>query len=889
MATEQEHSDAAQLASLSQSMEKYNQSKRPQTIKARILQRPSFWCAWCCCVTLALLILLIPILYFILLPKLVQYIVNGSQMSLEQLNITQPTEAGMWVNLRGGINHGGLIPASIEFPEPVIISWKGFDLGKMAGMEVIDVSGGKGDVVYKTTQFEILDSNAFSNFTREMLTTESFVWQLRSVVNVKVLGLIPFQGINLNKEMTILGMNNFGKISIKKFDLPSDAPNNQGAMIKLVTLMNNPSPIGMTLGSIVLDLFYNNTHLGQVTAQNATLLGGSESPLELEGVLFRQIEAKKLTDLSVMMSNYLGGKVTNTTAKGVLVKPDGTNPVSWLSNGLTGLTLNVPLQSPDPLQIIQGIQAMDMGIAFPPATPYVPTVSSKTMIAGFKIPFNITVNATTITNSIALGYQDKMLGNINGSVPSLASTNIPGMIAFSLPPSPLVVKEDAHDAFSTFLADLTTRENEKFLVIGKSNAKVETALGLITLTDIPFNSPVTMKGLNFNGQQTTISNTMVVGGTSEHAVISLVITLSNPSTLTVAAGNVTLQVLDSTTNQFLGDLVIQNLTIVPGGAIRVPAQLLFRPIDPLFRDQFFTRFIAGETFPLLITGSPTSTPIPELQKALSLITLGCSVTGLVPMPVLLPSGRASSTINTVLGTHQTSIWFDIQNPLLVPMYCSSINAIVTWRGDQFGTISQAVGFQISGGQNRTTTPELMLQHPQNPGFSAYLTTNFMPAYPGVTIGNGALVPFEVDLQLTVRIGGETGYTTTISYKQSTQVMVKLTVVGLDLGGTVNGVLANGLTQPVEHVVQDVSGNGGERVIANNPLSVGGVSNSIGGSTSGISTSGNSGRGSSIANNGGNGVLSSSGGGGDDGSGGRSVLNAVQPIEKVVGGLAKGIL
>ena len=61
-----------------------------------------------------------------------------------------------------------------------------------------------------------------------------------------------------------------------------DAPNNQGAVVKLVTLMNNPSLIGMILGSIVLDLFFEGTHLGQVTAQSATLVGGgSESPLEL--------------------------------------------------------------------------------------------------------------------------------------------------------------------------------------------------------------------------------------------------------------------------------------------------------------------------------------------------------------------------------------------------------------------------------------------------------------------------------------------------------------------------------------------------------------------------------------------------------------------------------
>ena len=55
-----------------------------------------------------------------------------------------------------------------------------------------------------------------------------------------------------------------GQITMKKFNLPSNASNNQGVVVKLITLINNPSLFGMTLGSIVLDVFYEETHLGQV-------------------------------------------------------------------------------------------------------------------------------------------------------------------------------------------------------------------------------------------------------------------------------------------------------------------------------------------------------------------------------------------------------------------------------------------------------------------------------------------------------------------------------------------------------------------------------------------------------------------------------------------------
>lgn len=170
------------------------EKKRPQTLKACILSRKRFWCTWCCCTFLALLLVLLPITYFILLPKLVQSIVNDSQMAMDQLNITEPTETGMWVSLKGGVRHGGLFPATIDFPEAVIISWilgsredqdgKGKEgeevrvLGRMEGLESVEISGGKGEVVDGRTRFVISDKKAFSDFAKELVSSSLCPWML---------------------------------------------------------------------------------------------------------------------------------------------------------------------------------------------------------------------------------------------------------------------------------------------------------------------------------------------------------------------------------------------------------------------------------------------------------------------------------------------------------------------------------------------------------------------------------------------------------------------------------------------------------------------------------------------------------------------------------------
>ncbi|KAF9290066.1 hypothetical protein BGZ68_008024 [Mortierella alpina] len=741
-----------------------------------LLRRKTFWCCCFCILLIVLLAILLPVLYFVVLPKVVQSIVNGSRMSLSQLNITEPTDKGINVTLLGTVDHAGIFPATIEFPEPILVSFKNKVLGKMQ-LQSVDITGGKA-TVNDATYFEIVDKDAFSEFAKELLTTKCFVWTLTSVVKVKVLGFIPVAGINLTKDLTLLGMNGFQNIKLEKFDLPSDAPDNQGALVKLVTSMNNPSPIGVALGSVVLDLFYEGTHLGQVTARDAVLVGGSPSPLTLEGTLYRQSDQQDLENLSVLFSNYLAGKATITTAKGVSVKPDGRDPVSWLSDGIMALTLSVPLQSPVPIQIIQGIHIDDLGIAFHPDASYSPTVQSNSMGAGFKIPFNITISTRSVSNTIAMGYAGKVLGNINNGMPCPASSDIPGQISFSLPPSTLDVLPASQEEFNNFLADLTVKFEQTFTVLGLSSAVAETAMGVVTLTGIPFNSPVTMKGLNFNALTPPVSQVMVASGNSDHIQIDNMVELMNPSSLTVSGGSVLLRVYDRTTNQYLGDLSIPKFNIGPGSN-PVATQFLFHPTDTALRDQFLSQYLTGAQFPLHIVGTKASTPLPELQTALSQVSVSSSVSGLIPPPKLITSGEAVATLNTVLGTHQSHVAVTIQNPLATDLYITGLDVQVKWRGSAFGTINDS-GHILVPAKGRATTAALVLQHPQDLGFSVYLTTSFLPANPQMVLG-GAVIPFELDSQINVNVGGPKGYAARIHYAQTAEIHTKLTILGADLG------------------------------------------------------------------------------------------------------------
>ncbi|KAF9968063.1 hypothetical protein BGZ70_006977 [Mortierella alpina] len=404
-----------------------------------LLRRKTFWCCCICVLLIVTLVILLPILYFVVLPKIVQSIVNGSRMSLSQLNITEPTDRGMNVTLLGTVDHGGDFPGTIEFPEPIWVSFKDKVLGKM---------------------------------------------QLQSVDTA-----------------------------------------------------------------------------------------GSSDP-------------KDLGNLYTLFSNYLAGRATITTAKGVSVKPNGREPVSWLSDGSW--------------HSISAFPCHREGSQFQRHSP---------------------------------------------------------------PPVPQVV---------------------------------------------------------------------VASGNSHHIQIDNMVELMIPSSRTVSGESVLLSVYDRTTNQYLGDLSIPQLNIIPGP--NPPAtQFLFHPTDTALRDQFLSQYLTGTQFPLQVVGTMASTPLPELQKALSLVSLSSSVSGLNPLPKLILSGEAVVTLNTVLSTHQSYASITIQNPLATDLYITGLVAQVQWRTSPFGTLNDSSHLLVPA-KGSVTTATTVLQHPEDLGFSVSLTTNFLPANPQVALG-----------------------------------------------------------------------------------------------------------------------------------------------------------
>ncbi|KAG0001034.1 hypothetical protein BGZ79_005184 [Entomortierella chlamydospora] len=708
------------------------------------------------------LAIFIPLLLFVILPKVAQALLNSSSMQINQLNMTSPGESAMTVSVAAQV--GGIpkiFSANLEFTQEILVYWEGTAIGSME-LNPVEVKGGQGDI-QQVTGFTILDKNAFAGFAKTMLASDGFTWTLTSKATLKTLGR-TIKNLNVNKDLKMSGLSNFSNLKILKFDLPSDAP--EGALVSISASVANPSPIGMTLGTITLDMNFETAYLGRVVAKNVTLVGGQPMILNLEGTLLKQTDPVHLQELSLLMSNYLGGIVTYASAQGVSVFPDGVNAVSWLTSAILATNMTVPLVAPSPLNVIQSLDIQDMGLVISPDAPWAPTANSNAVVANFKLPFNISLNITELANAtMTLIYKGTPLADLTTAVWNQTSSVMPNKIVFTLPPSPLNVKDDAHDAFQAFLTDVLQNTNSGFDVKGSVDSVASTNLGVVNLK-VQFTSTVNLAGIGFATNSPTISNVTVIGGSTSGVTLSANVGINNPSIFSVDAGPVTLQISGTVSglSGLMGEVSIPSMKFGPG-LTNIASQVSFHPSDPTFRDEFFSQFIAGATFDCVINGNDQSTTIASMVPVLQSLVMKAQVPGIIPAPRLVPSANGAPTVGSVLGNRQIPLTIDALNPLQTPFSISTISAHVFWHSNFFGSITSDSAFSVAVGAT-VTSPALILQAPTTFQFGVFMVTQFLPANLGVLTGTTVLVDMESNIGVTVGGPAGTGYAANISYNET---------------------------------------------------------------------------------------------------------------------------
>ncbi|KAF9421486.1 hypothetical protein BGZ94_008824 [Podila epigama] len=683
--------------------EEYDEVTKPAA--QPFYKRRKYW-IFCAIMTVITVAIAVPVGLFVVLPAIAQHILDGSTMSFNNIQITEPTNTTLKMAMDGALGKTGPFPATIKFPEPIEVYYNEALLGSMT-LQDTKASGGKGALL-DTTVFTIKDEAAFGSFSADMMNQAKFTWVLKGKITLVALGR-TVNNLKLDKALELDGMGGFPDVKILKFDLPSDAPGG-GINLAIDTAMNNPSPIGITLGTIVLDISSGTTKLGQVKATGASLLGKSESVLNLTGTMIPQTTPEDLATVSSIFSAYIAGTVSETNARGISVLPDGVNEVSWLSIGLKSMLLKVPLQSPEPLNIIKSIELGAMGMNWTNADSYAPLANSPGVIAAFQMPFGFSLNVTQVSNNMTVVYNAKNMATLNslewGPAVTTKDPAGPGSsINFALPPTPFTIAPDAHADFDDFVQKLTVGSSQAFTVSGFAGTVAQTPIGEVRIIGIPFKSDVALSGLQgLKTEPTVINKLTVIGGLPEGLQIALDLTMVNPSSLTIDTGvgeNAPVTFGMAYNGDNVGTVIFPALNLVPGVNNR-QAGALFTPTGTAGGQELLQKYMTNQVAVVDVIGSSSSSSITPLAAGLSQVQLQSNMPG-NPAQLLL-----STSLSILDNTGETGIAMasvTVNNPFLPGLTIKSIQSTVTYNGRQLGAIDlPSTNIFVAGESQQASEP-----------------------------------------------------------------------------------------------------------------------------------------------------------------------------------------
>ncbi len=138
--------------------------------------------------------------------------------------------------------------------------------------------------------------------------------------------------------------------------------------------------------------------------------------ITLQGRLIPQNSSSDLAAVSTLFTSYLNGDTSPVVAVGQSsLQPDGT-AISWLSEGIQALRLNVPLKNPDSdgaINPIKGISIGNMDLAFSEESPWAPIANSETVQARLQLPFGFSVSIGEIMNDFNISQNGSTVAGLS--------------------------------------------------------------------------------------------------------------------------------------------------------------------------------------------------------------------------------------------------------------------------------------------------------------------------------------------------------------------------------------------------------------------------------------------------------------------------------------------
>ncbi|KAJ8663466.1 hypothetical protein O0I10_000706 [Lichtheimia ornata] len=705
-------------------MEEYSE-KPPPPPRRRFYKQKKYWII-CSILTVIIVVVVVLLIIFVFFPMIAQSIMNKASIGVDSAGITfEPPKDDLakrqdfnmnttfYMDMESTLHNTGPFSADIKFHNPINVYYNESILLGTVTLPDTHVSGGSGKL-QAVTPFMIQDADVFAEFAKEMLAKEEFVWKMKGKLDISALSRTAT--VDLDKDIVLKGMNGFPEVKITSFNLPADAPEG-GIQVELGTQLVSPSPIGVQLGTIALQIGYEGVVLGQVTTDGVNLKQGPND-LNLKGTIVPQSDPANLDKIGALFSNYVSGKMSTTSATGVSCAPDGTNAIGWLSEGFQSVRLNVGLGLDEPLSIIKAVNMGYLDLAFNADAPYAPVTTAPAVVADYSIPFGFSLNITEVSQELKLGT------NESGDFASISVPFVPaqsdqaaGKLQFAMNQVAISALENKEPQFNDFTYALTASDLYTFQVGGQASTKTSTPIGNITLSGITFKVPTSLHGLQFlNSTPTTVNSVDVVGGTSDALQLAINVTMDNPSDFTISTGDVNFAFLAS--GEQLGNVQLSNLTLARGSNSK-SAVSTFDPKKSPVGQNLLSSFVMGKNNDVSISGFDGSTNIASLASGLGAINIGTTLPGLTSQ--LIQGGKLTvnedSPSNGIVG-----VQVSIANPFTAGLTITSVKSSASYHGMPVGNIDQDVSSNpiVIGGHSTVQSDPLQMSMNIEPAAVALL-------------------------------------------------------------------------------------------------------------------------------------------------------------------------
>ncbi|KAJ1033702.1 hypothetical protein NDA13_001683 [Ustilago tritici] len=618
----------------------------------------------------------------VLAGPIVQKIVDNAILNIDRVTILNPQQNSFQTALQGKITNSGPFDATIEFTNGLKVTWNGRLLGQIA-MPNVALAGDVGATLEILTEFVVADVGYLTEFTRYLLTEKSFVWNIAGDgLRVAALG-IEVNNITISKNVILSAFDGLrNSVIINSFDLPSNDPAG-GIHLTAATTIYNPSQVGVQLSRFGVSLERNNTFIGPSAAQDPFVLQAlAVTTLPLVGRLVPQTTDQGLAVLSEIFTRFVANMNTDVQVLGDYAGPES---VTWLNDGIKALSVTVSLPSQS-FTVIRSISINQISLFFTTQTAWDPPTSSNDTQAGFFLPFAFPIDIQQVGGGFIAGYQGQNMA-VFDIPPSPSITDVASRIlTLMFSNVPFDVYRNQHPRFSQFLADTTANTQVTFNLNGRADTKANTAAGLVSITNIPFNVDTNLLGLqNLNARPAVVSNLDVYRGFPSYLQINVDTILFNPSHITIGTGDVTFDV------QFLGrkigTAVIRGLVLVPGVNI-VPTEVRYSPQgaeNTRAGQTLLENYVQGIVSNTIIQGTRDTTPIESLKQALSGIRLNADIPPLKQLLITVARLRIPPNIAQT-GIAQAN--FDLRNPFTASINLLKVKADASYQGIFLGEINQ---------------------------------------------------------------------------------------------------------------------------------------------------------------------------------------------------------